>query len=154
MDALELLKRDHDDVRLLFKRFESAENERESLTKAIAAALQAHSHIEESLFYPVLEEQKDQQLIAIVDKSLKEHQEMKSLAKDILRLIQDGPQLSSSVMELQRHVGDHFTEEENGMFPLVRQAIANSELERIGQALEVEKRTYTAGGVHPIISTG
>lgn len=147
MDALVLLKRDHDNVRLLFKKFESAENERQSLTQAIAAALHAHSHIEESLFYPILEEQKDQQLIAMVDKSLKEHQEMKSLLKDILGLIQDGPQLASRVMELERHVGHHFTEEEDGMFPLVRQAVESRELERIGEALEVEKRNYPAGGI-------
>ncbi len=145
MDALALLKRDHDNIRLLFKSFESAESERESLTEAIAAALHAHSHIEESLFYPILEEQRDQQLIAIVDESLKEHQEMKSLLKGIRGLTQEGQQLASRVMELEHHVGHHFTEEENAMFPLVRQAVDIKELERIGEALEVEKRNYPAG---------
>ncbi len=148
MDALEFLRRDHDEVRSLFKKLATADNGREALADAIALALTAHSHIEEGLFYPILEEQKDQQLIAMVDKSLKDHQEIKSLLKDTSGLHHDSLQLALALMELERHVENHFGEEETQIFPRVRQAIGTGELERIGEALEVEKKNYPAGGVH------
>ncbi len=148
MNALEFLKRDHDEIRSLFKKLASMKNGGDSLAEAVAVALAAHSHIEESLFYPILEEQKDQQLIAIVDKSLKEHQEMKSLIKDVIGFHDNWSQLILRVMELERHVETHFSEEETELFSRARQAIGDSELERIGEALEAGKKNYPAGGVH------
>ena len=57
MDPFELLKADHRKVEQLFTELESAEG-KEKLTvfKQIKTELELHTHIEEKIFYPALEE--------------------------------------------------------------------------------------------------
>lgn len=60
MDALELLKKDHDSVRTLFSRYDKAltgSPERETLIQNICHDLEMHAAIEEELFYPTLQDQ-------------------------------------------------------------------------------------------------
>lgn len=59
MDALELLKKDHDSVRTLFGRYDKAltgSPERETLIQNICHDLEMHAAIEEELFYPALQD--------------------------------------------------------------------------------------------------
>jgi len=52
MDALELLKQDHQKVKGLFKETEGAENSRKKqLFNQIDTELEIHAHIEETVFY-------------------------------------------------------------------------------------------------------
>jgi len=59
LDALELLKKDHDSVRTLFRRYDkvlTGSPERETLIQNICQELEMHAAIEEKLFYPVLQD--------------------------------------------------------------------------------------------------
>ena len=54
MDALELLKKDHDTVKELFEKAEGNNNEKQQkkLFEQIKTELETHTHIEETVFIP------------------------------------------------------------------------------------------------------
>jgi RNA polymerase-binding transcription factor DksA len=144
MDALKLLKRDHDAIKQLFRQFESSKHNPDEIIETLSNELEGHSHIEESIFYPIVEEQQRPELIAMVAESLDEHQEVKGLLKEIRGTTREAAQLAAKVLQLKRKVEYHVAEEENNRFPRVRQAINDDELNRIGAELEFAKQTYSA----------
>ena len=79
MDALELLKQDHQAVKSLFDQIDDAEDakQRKKLFDQIDTELNIHAHIEETVFYP--EMQKIDDLKDMVAEALEEHQEVKTL---------------------------------------------------------------------------
>jgi len=145
MNALDLLKQDHEKVKELFKQFEANDDQaaNQGIVDSIKTELQAHAHVEESIFYPTLEDQNDEELIGLVDESLEEHQEVKDLLKDIENAMGDGQQLRTKIMELRQKVEHHASEEETEMFPRVRNVLQNEDLERMGEEIESEKQHYS-----------
>jgi iron-sulfur cluster repair protein YtfE (RIC family) len=145
MDALDLLKQDHEKVRDLFKQFEANDdqNANQGIVENIKSELEIHAHVEESIFYPTLEDQNDEDLIELVDESLEEHQEVKDLLKDIEGLTGHGQQLRSKVMELRDKVEHHASEEETELFPRVRKVLQQEDLERMREEIESEKQHYS-----------
>ena len=87
MDALELLKQDHQAVKDLFDQIDDAEDgkQRKKLFDQIDTQLNIHAHIEETVFYP--EMQKIDELKDMVEEALEEHQEVKTLLEEIEDLI-------------------------------------------------------------------
>jgi hemerythrin superfamily protein len=60
MNALELLKQDHQKVKELFHEATRAEqNKRKDLFDKIDTELETHAHIEETVFYPALEQHEE-----------------------------------------------------------------------------------------------
>jgi len=145
MNALDLLKQDHEKVKELFKQFEANDDRaaNEAIVDSIKTELKTHAHVEESIFYPTLEDQNDEELIELVDESLEEHQEVKDLLKDIENSTGEGQQLRTKVMELRQKVEHHASEEETEMFPRVRNVLQNEDLERMGEEIESAKQHYS-----------
>ncbi len=53
MNAIELLKQDHNKVSLLFQKVKGSEDsEHRELFEKIKEELEVHTHIEETIFYP------------------------------------------------------------------------------------------------------
>jgi hypothetical protein len=136
MDALQLLHEDHEKVKKLFLQAEDAEgDELQRICSQIKNELEIHAHIEETIFYPAMEKYDD--LKEMVAESREEHQEIKDLLQEISS---DDEELESKLEELMEVVEHHAEDEEEGqMFPKVRQLVAASELEHLGQQLENAK---------------
>jgi hemerythrin superfamily protein len=145
MNALDLLRKDHDDVRQLFDLFKSTSNENEhrNMIERIKRALDIHSHIEEIIFYPAVEDQEDEELCTLVDEAFEEHEEVDMLLEEIDRLNREGAELRPKMMELIDHVEHHASEEETAMFPKVREFMNEEELKRLGEQLHSEKQAYS-----------
>ena len=81
MNALELLKQDHEEVKELFEQAEGTDDSKEqrNLFKQIKKALEAHARIEEGIFYPAME--KHEQLKDLVLESYEEHKQIKTCSK-------------------------------------------------------------------------
>jgi hemerythrin superfamily protein len=139
MDALELLKQDHQAVKDLFDQIDDAEDgkQRKKLFDQIDTQLNIHAHIEETVFYP--EMQKIDELKDMVEEALEEHQEVKTLLEEIEGLDPDGDQFSASLEELMENVEHHVAEEEDEMFPKVRERCDQATLDRLGDQLESAK---------------
>jgi len=139
MDALELLKQDHQAVKDLFDQIDDAEDgkQRKKLFDQIDTQLNIHAHIEETVFYP--EMQKIDELKDMVEEALEEHQEVKTLLEEIEGLDPDGDQFSASLEELMENVEHHVAEEEDETFPKVRERCDQATLDRLGDQLESAK---------------
>ena len=139
MDALELLKQDHQAVKDLFDQIDDAEDgkQRKKLFDQIDTQLNIHAHIEETVFYP--EMQKIDQLKDMVEEALAEHQELKTLLEKVEGLDPEAEQFSASLEELMENVEHHVAEEEDEMFPKVRERCDQATLDRLGDQLESAK---------------
>jgi len=122
LDALDLLRRDHADVKKAFKEFEKAKykdpNACKEFVASICKAIEMHATVEEEIFYPAVRERiKDDELM---NEALVEHNAAKQLIAEIRRLSGDDPMLKASAMVLSEYVNHHVREEENQMFPKAR----------------------------------
>lgn len=139
MDALELLKQDHQTVKSLFDQIDDAEDakQRKRLFDQIDTELNIHAHIEETVFYP--EMQKIDALREMVEEALEEHQEVKTLLEEMEGLDPENERFSASLEELMENVEHHVAEEEDEMFPKVREQCDQATLDRLGDQLESAK---------------
>ena len=80
MDALEILKQDHQKVKELFHEATRGKD----LFDKIDTELEIHGHIEETVFYPALEQHEE--LKDMVAEALEEHQEVKMLLEELEEL--------------------------------------------------------------------
>jgi len=140
MDALELLKQDHQKVKELFKQGQQTENRKEQkqIFKEIKSELETHARIEETIFYPAMEEHEE--LKDMVLESLEEHKQMKTVLRELSRLSANSERFKPKFKVLKDNVEHHAVEEEEGkMFPKIRDLIDRNELEQLGQELEAAK---------------
>jgi hemerythrin superfamily protein len=139
MDALELLKQDHEKVKELFEEVEGTEEpkQKKEIFKQIKKELETHAHIEEGVFYPAME--KFEELKDMVRESYEEHKQIKTLLREIEES-GDNEEFEAKLQDLQENVEHHAEEEEEGkMFPQVRELMDEAELEELGQELETAK---------------
>ena len=139
MNALELLKQDHQKVKQLFEEATHAsdQNKRKDLFDKIDTELEIHAHIEETVFYPALE--KHEELKDMVAEALEEHQEVKTLLEEIEELGSESHDFGGKLQELMESVDHHVAEEEGEMFPKVREVFDETELEQLGKQLNSAK---------------
>ena len=140
MDALELLKKDHDTVKELFEKAEGNNNEKQQkrLFEQIKTELETHTHIEETVFYPAVA--KIDELKDMVLESLEEHKQVKTLLREMENLTEDSEKFEPKLKVLMENVEHHAEEEEEGkMFPKVRKLMDTQTLEQLGEELEAAK---------------
>jgi hemerythrin superfamily protein len=140
MDALELLKQDHQNVKELFKQGQETDDKKRQrqIFKEIKSELETHARIEETIFYPAMEEHEE--LKDMVLESLEEHKQMKTVLREMARLSTSSERFKPKFKVLKDNVEHHAVEEEEGkMFPKIRKLINRNELEELGQELEAAK---------------
>jgi hemerythrin superfamily protein len=147
MDALELLKKDHKAVKDLFKKIAANKNakQQKELFEHIKTELETHTHIEETVFYPAVEETPEME--DMVAESLEEHKQVKTLLREMEKLTADSDKFEPKLKVLMENVEHHAEEEEEGkMFPKLRKLMNAERLEELGQELEdaKEKRSQAA----------
>ena len=141
MNALEILKQDHQKVKGLFQEVSKGcdASNRKQLFDKIDTELEIHAHIEETVFYPALETHEE--LKDMVADALEEHQEVKIMLEELEELGSESHDFGSKLQELIESVEHHVQEEEGEMFPKVRQVFDQGQLEQLGQELESAKGT-------------
>jgi len=139
MDALELLKKDHQKVKELFEQAEEAEGkEQQNIFDQIKTELETHARIEETVFYPAV--QKHEELKDMVLESLEEHKQIKTLLKEIDNLTSESEKFEPKLQVLMENVEHHAEEEEEGkMFPKLRKIMDKQQLEQLGADLQKAK---------------
>lgn len=130
MSALDLLKSDHEKVTELFAEFEQTHtaSKKKKLAAEICTALSTHAQVEEEMFYPdVKKALKDKEL---VPEALVEHGAMKDLVAQIESDEEGGEMYDAKVKVLCEYVKHHVKEEENEIFPKIKQS--SLDLEELG----------------------
>lgn len=143
MNALELLKKDHEIAADLFAQFKQNEHgDNKALFDEINNELAVHAHIEEEILYPRLEAEGDDELRKIILEGVQEHKVVKTLLKEIAKLADGSEILNAKLMVLVEMVEHHVEEEENEMFPLAEKQFDEATLDELGAELEDEKASF------------
>jgi hemerythrin superfamily protein len=146
MNAIDLLKKDHQEVQQLFSEFMSAEDEdfarREDVFQEIDRALLAHSDVEEQIFYPAIEKYAPD----LVKDALSEHQTVKQLLLEMLDLEVDDDEFDSKMRALMKDVQNHVQEEEGlgGIMEIAGQKLDSQELDKMGRRIQ-DRKTESEG---------
>ena len=144
MDPFELLKADHRKVEQLFTQLESASGKQKlEVFQQIKTELELHTHIEEKVFYPALEEPEETHDLAL--EAYEEHAVVKDLLKQLGRAKTANDEWEAQAKVLQENVEHHVEEEENELFAKAESALGEEELEELGDRMEAEKARKQRG---------
>ncbi|HET9442263.1 MAG TPA: hemerythrin domain-containing protein [Acidimicrobiales bacterium] len=148
MDAVKLLTADHNRVRGLFTRFETAKEgddlgEMSMLAGMIATELQVHTTIEEEIFYPWAQDL-NEEIHEIITEGYEEHNVAKQLLAEITSMTPNTEDWAAKVTVLMENVEHHAEEEETDLFPKLRGASSADELAALAERLEARKEELGA----------
>jgi hemerythrin-like domain-containing protein len=142
MDAITMLKQDHQAVERLFKRFEKAGDrafaEKRKLADQIVEALSRHAAIEEQVFYPVARATVPGTEDVVLE-SLEEHHVVKWVLSELDGMDSAAERFDAKMTVLIENVRHHVEEEEHEFFPKVRAELDRKMLAELGRALEAAK---------------
>jgi hemerythrin superfamily protein len=120
LDAIALLTRDHRLVDELFTEVaRCAPQQRDPLARRIYKLLRVHSQIEEEIFYPAA--RRALQDAALIDRAEREHNDAKHSIGRLESMTSDQADFDATLTTLQRQIAAHVREEEEQIFPQVRQ---------------------------------
>ena len=150
-DAITQLKDDHEKVEKLFKKYEDTTDRaiktRRKLVDQIIEELSTHAAIEEQVFYPISrvlsDEAHDQTL-----EGLEEHHVVKITLAELETLDPTDERFHPKVTVLMENVRHHVEEEENDLFPMMRETFGRNDMSDLGAALD-EARSTAPTRPHP-----
>jgi hemerythrin superfamily protein len=137
MKATDLLKKQHKEVKAFFKEIEDTENSRERrrLMDEIATALEAHTVIEEEMFYPAVRGLETQKAEEMVLEAYEEHHVVKLVLAELPKVDPEDERFEAKMTVLSELVVHHADEEEKAMFKLAAK-LGKDELEGLGEQME------------------
>jgi hemerythrin-like domain-containing protein len=146
LDAIALLKQDHEEVLSLLESLEEATGaRRQKLLGQIEQELKVHTTIEEEIFYPAFQaaarKKEDQKMFY---EAVHEHH----VVDQFLPEARDGvsnEELKAKAKVLKELVEHHAEEEEDEMFPRARKVLGREELRELGRQMQERKTALMAG---------
>ena len=137
MKATDVLKRQHREVKRLFKKVQGTESaaERRKLMNQIIEQLQIHTKIEEEIFYPAMREVRSKKAEEMVNEALEEHHVVKLVLAELPRVDAEDERFEAKMTVLSELVEHHAGEEEEEMFKLAEK-LGKDELNRLGAQLD------------------
>ena len=146
MTVFELLKADHKKVSGIFEKLEPTTERgiktREELFAQLKQELEAHTQIEESIFYPVLEDADETHDITL--EAFEEHAVVKRLLAELDELAKDDEHWGAKLTVLKENVEHHVEEEEGEMFKKARNVLSEKEVEALGKRMQTAKQKEAA----------
>lgn len=140
MDAIELIKADHEKLRSLLDRAEKAKSEdsREDLLDALRAELKPHERMEEQIFYPALEKFKEAKEIVL--EGVEEHHVADLIMEELSSTPIGSDVWTAKLKVLKENIEHHLEEEEGEMFDDARKLLDKQQLEALGERMAAFKQ--------------
>jgi len=141
--AIAVLKRDHDEVKELFDRFEKSdsESEKERIIADAVLKLKIHAVVEEEIFYPAVRKHIGRDIMNEADE---EHHVAKVLIAE-LDAGKGGDHREAKFTVISESVRHHIREEENEMLPKAKEV--DLDFEALGDKIVARKAELEADGV-------
>jgi hemerythrin superfamily protein len=144
MNAIELLKEDHDRVRELLARLvdtsPEAVDQRPDLLQTIEQELKIHTQLEEEIFYPAFKEADGKENERMYFEAKEEHRAVESLVLPDLKQTDPGnTSFSGRAKVLKELVEHHAQEEEEEMFERARECLSEDDLAQLGERMRARK---------------
>jgi hemerythrin-like domain-containing protein len=143
MDAIALLKADHDKVKKLLNELETTTERgvktRAELFSTIKGELTLHEIVEEEIFYPELKAHPKAQDIVL--EGYEEHHVVDLLMGELESLDVSDETWGAKATVMKENIEHHIEEEEGEMFRQARQVFDAAELDGLGQRMEGRKQS-------------
>lgn len=132
MKATDLLQRQHEDTIAVFDEIDLTEDELERVRLLIRAAakLEAHTALEQDVFYPAVQAA----AAGSVEAALAAHRAIDELLDETV-----GTPTTANIARLRRRIEEHFRDEERTLFPLV-DAFSDRDVESLRTRLQEHAR--------------
>jgi len=141
MNIVELLRKDHEKVKMLFREFESAADHKQNIVSQAISELEIHAAAEEKVFYPaVLEDWQD--AAPSINESFEEHHVMKLLMGELKDMSPEDERFDAKFTVMAENVKHHIKEEEAELFARAR--TGHLDLVELGQRLMEAKGSFQA----------
>jgi hypothetical protein len=139
VDAIDLLKQDHDKVERAFRQFEKMDrHDAEAcrrLIRSVCEELKVHTALEEEVFYPALRQAIDDQ--DLMNEAAVEHETAKMLIEQLDSMAADDPSYYATFTVLGEYVRHHVKEEQGEMFPEAKKS--KLDLAALGERMRARK---------------
>jgi hemerythrin-like domain-containing protein len=143
MDALDLLKQDHDRIKPLLSELKEttdrAEKTRGELFSRIKEELTVHEIIEEEIFYPRLKEHPKAKEIVL--EGYEEHDVVSRLMGELDGMDATDEAFGPKAKVMAENIEHHIEEEEGEMFRQARQVFEADELDALGERMARRKES-------------
>ena len=141
MNAFTLLKADHKKVAGILEKIDATTERgvktREELFTQLKTELDIHARIEETIFYPALEEADETHDITL--EAYEEHKVVKTLLSELESMGKDEEEWTAKFTVLKENIEHHVEEEEGEMFTKARKVLGEDGAETLGARLEEAK---------------
>jgi len=141
MDAVTLLKDDHDTLKKILDDLDSTTERgvktREELFTRVRRELEVHEAIEEEIFYPALKEHPKAKELVL--EAYEEHNVVDMVMAEIEETPYDDERWGAKLTVMKENIEHHIEEEEGEMFPQARQILERSELQELGERMKERK---------------
>ena len=147
MKATDLLKKQHKEVKALFKKIEKTEDAqgRRQLMEQITRALQLHTRLEEEIFYPAVRGLGTRKAEEMVAEAFEEHHLVDLVLDDLPSVDPEDERFEAKMTVLSELIEHHVEEEEKEMFKLAER-LGRDELEDLGEQMAARLDQGAAGG--------
>lgn len=137
MKATDLLKKQHREVKALFKKVEKTEDagQRRQLLDQIAEDLKMHTRIEEEIFYPAIRDLGTKKAEEMIDEAFEEHHVVDLVLAELPSVDPEDERFAAKMTVLSELVEHHAEEEEEEMFKLA-QKLGDDELKSLGERMQ------------------
>jgi hemerythrin superfamily protein len=137
LDALKLLKEDHDRVKKMLAEGESTtergEKTREELLSRLKSDLEIHERMEEEVLYPALKSHPKAKELAL--EGYEEHHVVDTILAELEQTRPSDETWAAKFKVVKEHLEHHIEEEETQMFPKARSAFSEDDLEEMGRRM-------------------
>ena len=141
MDAMSLLKEDHQKVKKILGELESTTERgvktREELFTKVKQELVVHEAIEEEIFYPALKQHPKTKEIAL--EGYEEHHVVDTVMAEIEGVAYDDEKWGAKFTVMKENLEHHIEEEEGEMFKQAKQVFDEDELTQLGESMLARK---------------
>jgi hemerythrin-like domain-containing protein len=146
MDALKLLKQDHDEVKKMLSDLEStterAEKTRTEGLATLKQELEVHEAIEEEIFYPALKDHPKTKDLAL--EGYEEHHVVDMVMGELVGVDVSDETWMAKFTVMKENLEHHIEEEEGEMFPQAEQVFDDAELDELGDRMQARKDALKA----------
>jgi hemerythrin superfamily protein len=139
VDAIDLLKQDHDKAEKAFRQFEKMDRQDSEacrqLVQAVCDDLKVHTTVEEEIFYPAVREAVEDE--DLMNEAAVEHETARMLIEQLDNMGPDDPNYYATFTVLGEYVRHHIKEEQGEMFPAAKRA--KVDLAALGERIRARK---------------
>lgn len=143
MDAIDLLKEDHKELKHILDEGEKASGreQREQLYKWLSHKLETHERMEEQVLYPALKEHPKAKDIVL--EGYEEHHVADVILAELGATDYSDETWPAQWKVLKESLEHHIEEEEGEMFKKAKKVFEDTQLEKMGAAMEKIRASYS-----------